>query len=250
MRRTLWLDNASQDAVELFWKLCGEVESFPRNLERSVALAMPVALVKLPRPELVDIESWIRRRGIPFHFDYPSRAVRGCLVAFGGKGLIFVDGADPDDERRFTLAHEVAHFLIDYWQPRQSAIKKLGPVIVEVIDAYRAPSVTERVYSLMNSTPIGVHINLLERDNRGVTSDVWRIEDRADKVALALLAPPAEVIALADLSPVRFEKRRAKMTSVLCDHFGLPLVIARGYSWSLLDAIDKGPSWIEGLRYG
>ncbi len=246
----MWLDNASQSAVDLFWELCNEMEPFPRNLERSIALALPVAIVKLPRLKLVDIESWIRRRGIPFHFDYPSRAVRGCLVAFGGKGLIFVDGADPDDERRFTLAHEVAHFVIDYWQPRQGAIGKLGPAIAQVIDGYRAPSVTERVYSLLTSMPIGIHIDLLERDRNSVTLDVWAVEDRADRIALTLLAPPAEVVARADLVATRFNQRRANMTSVLCDHFGLPHVIARGYSWFLLDAIGKGPSWIEGLRNG
>lgn len=243
----MWLDNVSQDAVNLFWQLCSEVEPFPRNLERSLALALPVALVKLPRLRLMDIESWIARRGIFFHFDSPSRAVRGCLIAFGGKGLIFVDGADPDDERRFTLAHEIAHFFLDCWQPRQRAIEKIGPAIVQVIDGYRLPNVNERVYSLLSSLPMGVQIDLLERDGNS-HPDIWKIEDRAVKVALALLAPPAEVIVRTDLSAAQFDPRRANMISILRDHFGLPLPIAHAYSWSLLDAIGKGPSWVEHFR--
>ena len=38
----VWLDTSGQDAVRSFWELCGEVEPFPRSLERSLALALPV----------------------------------------------------------------------------------------------------------------------------------------------------------------------------------------------------------------
>ncbi|CAG0947700.1 hypothetical protein ANRL1_04442 [Anaerolineae bacterium] len=244
----MWLDNDSQDAVDLFWQLCGESEPFPRTLERSILLALPIALIKLPRLRLIDIESWIKRRGIAFRFDYTSRLVRGCLVAFGGKGLIFVDGTDPDSERRFTLAHEVAHFLMDYWQPREHAIRKLGASIVEVIDGIRLPSVNERVYSLLSSVPTGVHVNLLDRDNSDASSDIWKIENRADKVALALLAPPDEVLVGINHFAAKFDQRHADIIALLESRFGMPASIASVYGWSLLEAVGKGPSWLEGMR--
>src|SRR5712692_3347921 len=107
----MWLDTVGQDAINLFWKLSGDIETYPRNLERSLAFALPVVLVKLPHLRLWDIERWLQARGVGYQFNCQSRAVCGCLVAFGGKGMIFVDGSDPDDERRFTLAHEIAHFM-------------------------------------------------------------------------------------------------------------------------------------------
>lgn len=107
----MWLDNASQEAVNLFWQRCGETENFPRTLERSIALALPLCLVKLARLKLNVIESWLARRRAPFQFNCQSRAVRGCLVAFGGQGLVFVDGADQVDEQRFTIAHTVTVLL-------------------------------------------------------------------------------------------------------------------------------------------
>jgi hypothetical protein len=247
----MWLDGEGQDAVNLFWQRCGEVEPFPRTLERSLALAFPVTLVKLPRLKLREVEGWLQRRGVAFQFGCQSRAVRGCLIAFGGEGLIFVDGADPDDERRFTLAHEIAHFLTDYWQPRQKAILKLGPGAAEVMDGFRPASVNERVQAVLASLPMGVQTDLMERDEgseANYTGKVWAIENRADRIALALLAPPEAVLAQLDLALPRFEQRQAAVETVLGEQFGLPPAVARAYSRSLLTAVGKGPSWVEAIR--
>jgi hypothetical protein len=246
----VWLDTSSQDAVRSFWELCGEVESFPRNLERSLALALPVTLVKLPKLMLHKVEGWLQRRGVAFQFSCCSRAVRGCLVAFGGEGLIFVDGSDPDDERRFTLAHEIGHFLVDYWQPRRRAESTLGHTITSVLDGARPPTVSERVHALLVQAPVGVHTSLMERDTNADSAKVWQIEDRADKVALALLAPPEEVLSRTELAAAQFEQRLFSATSVLRTDFGLPCSVASSYGRSLLVLAHRGSSWLEtlGLR--
>lgn len=248
----MWLDGESQKIISQFWELCGETEPFPRNLERSMALALPVTLIKLPRLKLREAEAWLQRRGVAFQFDCQSRAVRGCLVAFGGEGLIFVDGADPDDEQRFTLAHEMAHFMIDCWQPRQKAIQKFGPHIAEVIDGFRPASLDERVHAVLAHIPVGVQTDLMDRDESGEANpmgQIWAIENRADKIALALLAPPEAVIPRLDLSLLKFEQRQETATFVLREQFGLPVSVAAAYSRSLLTALGKGPSWTESIRF-
>ncbi|HZQ09243.1 MAG TPA: ImmA/IrrE family metallo-endopeptidase [Anaerolineae bacterium] len=35
--------------------------------------------------------------------------------------MIFLDGSDPANEQRITVAHEIAHFLVDYQMPRARA---------------------------------------------------------------------------------------------------------------------------------
>jgi Zn-dependent peptidase ImmA (M78 family) len=246
-----WLTNECADAVEFFWRSAGELEDYPRSLERATALALPVALVKIPHLQLKAIETWLRRRQVFFSFNCQNRYVHGCLVAYGGNGIIFIDGGDLADQMRFTLAHEIAHFLLDYWMPRQKAIQSLGPSIAEVMDGLRIPSLDERVRSLLSSIPIGIHTDLLEREESG--SDLnrtWKVEDQADKVALALLAPPQDVLPLTDFIDSNFEHRRTSIMTILQDVFGLPEAVAKAYGLGLLSAIGKGPSWAEtlGLR--
>jgi hypothetical protein len=247
----MWLDSTGQTAVNTFWQGCGELEPFPRSLERSLEFALPIKLVDdLSGLMLHDIEGWLKRRGVSFRFDCRSRAVRGCLVAAGGRGLIFIDGADPDDERRFTVAHETAHFIVDYWLARQTAIEKFGEQITDVFDGLRRASAKERLHSLIAGAGLGVYTKLIERGGAGdaVQSEVWEIEDRADRVALALLAPPDEVLASADVSAPGFEVRRACLEDVLCERFGLPKAAAFAYATSLLADTNRGPSWVESLR--
>lgn len=245
----MWLDNSSQDAVRLFWESCGETEPFPRSLERPIALALPVVLVKLPRLTLKDVEGWLSRRGAAFRFGCQSRPIRGCVIGYKGWGLIFVDGADADDERRFTVAHEAAHFMIDYWSPRQLAVQKMGQTITEVLDAMRGPTLSEQVHAMLAGASVEIYADLMERDelHGHVNSEVWAIEHRADRVALALLAPPEIVLEEPGVSAPRFADRRSAVRSALCGRFGLPASLAASYSWALLVDAGLGPSWVESV---
>jgi hypothetical protein len=248
----MWLDSASQDLVDEFWQNYGGLEHFPRDLERPLAFALPVTLVKLPKLRLRDVEAWLQRRKARFTFDCQSRAVRGCLIAFRGNGVIFLDGTDPDDEKRFTLAHEIAHFMVDYWWPRQNTIKKLGDQIADVLDGLRQPTITERIHAILDNIPIGVHTDLMERNRRldDISGTLWSIEDRADRIALSLLAPPAAVMKEADLSSMLYDTRYAMLSDLLCEKFGLPVGVAKPYSQVLLTDHGRGLSWLEsiGLR--
>ena len=241
-------DNASQEAVKLFWKRCGETESFPRSLERSIALALPLSVIKLPHLRLTDVEEWLASRNLTFQFCCRSRAVRGCIVAFGGEGLIFIDGADPPDEQRYTLAHEVAHFMADYWLPRQRARETLGPEVLDVFDGFRPPTVKERVHSVLAQTTVGIYTDLMSREEISVGGNQWESEHRADRIALALLAPRDVVLAEADTSLPSFDQRFGTVTTLLRQRFGLPPNVADSYGRLLLVSKGRGPSWVEGLR--
>lgn len=245
----MWLDGASQAVVERFWQQGSGDEHYPRDIERAVPLALSVALVKLPSLELRGVEDWLSERGRAFRFNCRSRSVRGCLLAYGGRGFIFVDYADPEDERRFTVAHEAAHFLSDYLLLRERACAKFGPRIAEVFDGKRSPTVAERVGALLTDAPLGVYTKLMERDQAGSAGGaVYRIEDRADRIALALLAPPEEVLAEADTSSPTFAARHQSVTRLLRERFGLPAPAAEVYARSLLESVGRGASWVESLR--
>jgi hypothetical protein len=234
---------------QIFWRRCGDEESFPRTLERSVALALPIALVKLPTLTLSSIESWLRGRGIGYSFNCPNRSLRGCLLAWQGRGVIFVDGTDPVDQMRFTIAHEVAHFL-DYLVSLETAWRQCGNGIGEVIDGARRPNVTERLIATLAGIDLGVYMTLMERDylTGDLVTGAIRIENRADAIALALLAPQTEVLARLDRSITGFAQKVANGTEVLEQTFGLPSVIARKYARKLIGGNGHGDSMARNLR--
>lgn len=243
-----WLDSESQDAIDLFWLSAGVSEDFPRTLERSLALALPVALVKLPHLRLKDVEHWLRTRSVPFSFNCHSRAMRGCLVAFAGQGVVFVDGADHADEQRVSVAHEIAHFLLDYWLPRQRAAARFGPQILEAFDGQRALTITERVSGVLQGAMLGVHTDLMERVTSSDLDRTWRIENRADRVAMALLAPSEDILSQLDHSTPDYPTRLNSLASILHSSYGLPDHVSRSYAAELLHSCGSGPSWVESLR--
>lgn len=246
----MFLDQTSQDAIEEFWRNAGRHQEFPVQFERAIAFALPIAVVKVPHLRLIDIESWLQRRQTRFSFDTRTRAVRGCLVAYAGKGVIFIDACDPLNEQRLTLAHEVAHFMLDYSRPRSNAIAKLGSAVTAALDGLRPPTLDERVNAILTGVPLNLYWHLIERNSSGEAGNdiVWQIETRADKMAMVLLAPPAQVLARADLNAPAYEDRFESVLTVLTQVFDLPGPMAGQYAHGLLEAVRKGPSWIESFR--
>jgi hypothetical protein len=229
------------ELVRGFWDEVGSLEAFPRELRRSIARTLPVSVVLLPRLRLEGMRAWLRENGIVCPCDERDRPLRACLVACHGYGLIFLDGTDADDEQRFSLAHELAHFLRHYRQPRRLACRRLGKQVEAVFDGERAPTPQERLHSLLKNAPLGFHLHLMQRGPRREVPDtaVARAEEEADWVAYELLAPAADVLSRA--GPVRGDAGRARLTEVLRTAFGLPAEQAANYGRLLLPLVWEDP---------
>src|SRR5262249_6861344 len=151
---------------------------------------------KLPRLGLEELRRWLALRGVTLTRASGFHPLRGALIARAGRGLVFLDGSDSDDERRFSLAHEVAHFLYDYLDPRKRALCALGDPISEVLDGRRVPRPEERLSALLRDVELGIYAHWMERSPDGAvtTAAVLAGEDRADRLALELLAPSRHVL--------------------------------------------------------
>lgn len=239
----LWV---SELAAE-FWAAAGAEEPFPRQLLRPALRALQLDVVQLPALSVAGVLDWLRRRRVALPLVGPDRALRGCLVAGRGHGVIFIDGDDRSEEQRFSLAHEVAHFLRDYLQPRRRAEARIGPQVRAVFDGERPPTPEERLHGLLGAVKVGFHTHLMARDPAGRPDEATTASERdADRLACELLAPAAAVLARLASSPKGDPYRF--LVRVLGEEFGLPEAPARRYAAWLVPSPAAGNPLLRRLR--
>jgi IrrE N-terminal-like domain len=212
------------EAADYFWAVAGSPPAPPRDLTLPALRGLVIDEQVMPGLSIGAIQAWLSRRGCEIKFDEQDRRLRGCLTAVGGSAIIFIDGADCAAEHRFTFAHELAHFLLDYLLPRQRAIELLGASILEVLDGLRPPTETERIDAAINACPLGLHYHLLDRRER--TGHVSAVESHADQLAWELLAPDEELAC-------RFSAKSISAVDLcaeLIHDFGLPTPEAARYA--------------------
>lgn len=228
-----WLDRA----VERFWSESAPASGFPRDLHLPILLNLPLAIIEIEGLSVASLDQWLNRHRLPELTAIADRPLRGCLTAYAGVGVIFVDRSDDADERRLSLAHEAGHFLVDYLMPRETVIAR-RPDLLDILDGERSPTDAEQFGALLSDVPIGFHSHLLERDVHGghLSSVTTGIEDRAERMALELLAPLRDVLAQANRADV------ADLAHVLRDGFGLPAGVATRYATHIHAARPGRPS--------
>lgn len=242
-------------AAHEYWGSLGGWPHPSPDLARTVAMTLPLDVVTLCGLSIATVDTWLVQRGVAFPFSCADRPLHGLLLVQSGAGIVFIDGRDEERERRFSLAHEVAHFLRHYYAPRLRVLRVFGPELLDVLDGVRAPTAEERISGALIGVPLGTDLHLIER---GVAGDidrlsVWNAEDEADVLAVELLAPAAEV--LQRVTTVRTEGRSyggrlADFEGLLRGEFGLPDRIAAAYARHLLARTGHSPSVFEewGLR--
>jgi hypothetical protein len=189
--------------------------------------------------------AWLEQNGIAHGFSGADRRLRGCLATYSGHGILFFDDDDPEDEQRFTLAHELAHFLRDYSLPRQFASDRLGAGALAVLDRERAATADERLGALLGRVPLSLQLHLMDRQGSWSPGEVAESEWCADRLACELLAP-AEHIRAAFLeapppSVHDLDKR-------LREYYGLPAAQAAWYARQLRDSPPASEPWLVALR--
>lgn len=220
-----------------FWARARQEEPFPRNLRQAIARAVPLSVVFLPKLSVRAVLQWLAKSGLVCELPGKDRPLRACLVARSGHGVALIDGSDGESEQRFSIGHELAHFLRDYWSVRRRILKRLGGDALQVLDGERAPTPQERFHALLRDVTLGFHLHLMERDDDGnpPASSIAQAELDADRLAYELLAPAEHVLG-------NFDRRKfEQLVHRLGDFYGLPGAQARDYAEILLPPMRTDP---------
>lgn len=235
MNVPLW----ARDLARAFWAQAGLDEPFPRSLRRAVPLAVPLNIDDVPNLTLRKALEWLAEQGLDWPVAPDDQFLHGVLFACRGQGFALVEANDTPAERRFTLAHELAHFLRHYLHPRDRAVHLLGEGALEVLDGDRGPSLSERLHSVLHKVPVGHHTHLLARTCK--EEKRARAEEEADLLACELLAPRDAVLA-------DFGGDLGALTSRLTQEYGLPRRQAVAHAVRLLGLPEARHPLVEGLR--
>lgn len=222
--------------------------AFPRDLLGLIPMRLPLTFVGITGLTTSALREWLGRRRISYASDGPHRRLHGALVARGGRGIVFIDSTDEVAEQQLTAAHETAHFLEDHLRPRQKALDTFGEIIRPVLDGRRAPTREESISSVLNRVPLGTHVHLMARNRTGsiCSWDIEEREQRADRLALELLAPAKVALRLLRQS-ASVSDPVMDAAILLAEAFDLPLSAARSYAALLLDSGRPRPKLSERL---
>ena len=217
------------------------------DVQSFVAWAAPLAVVALPELRITVAHGWLAERGVALGFGNKDRPLRGLLLAWRGSGLIFVDGSIPMADRRFTVAHELGHFLLDYMEPRGQVLRR-DPDLLEVIDGHRLSTTEDRARAVLDGLPLGVHTHLLDRDPHGHgTWEMERGEDLSSRFALELLSPWNSARAIVGQVPnnLTWEARLEEATRLIESRFQLPSDVARTRARTILESAGMGTGFFD-----
>ena len=241
-------ESETRKLAGLFWKRVGKRVPYPRELWMPIQRAFPVSIRQIQDLSVSVVYRELGSLGYNETSVIPDRQLRGCLVAFKGTGIIFLDASDPPAEKRYSLAHEAAHFIIDHWEPRSAVAREITPESVEVFDGEREPTVAERFKGITRGVMIRPYEHFMDRSADGHIriSPVLLAEDKADRLALELLAPASMVIRGHRISGVPASEENLSMA--LADKIGLPHSVAAPYARFLVSKYVPEPSLRE--RFG
>ncbi|MDI3315945.1 MAG: hypothetical protein QJR12_17235 [Mycobacterium sp.] len=217
-----------------------------RDVQAAVVWTSPAMVVSLKQLHLAAVNEWLEERGVP---PLPDGVgwLRGLLIAWRGHAAIFVDGTLPEPERRFTLAHEHGHLLLDYFVPRQRVMRD-APELLDVIDGHRLPTDADRARAILARVPLGVHTHMLHRDDHGGAAETTlRAEEGASIYALELLAPWDDVLNMLRAKPLRgtYSECVAAAAAELAEAFDIPAEAAQVRATGALAALGIRPGFFD-----
>ena len=228
----------------------------PYDIAKAAKLILPLQVIEIAGLDLEKIRQWLRHRNLVDTIDdieAGNRTVHGFILTQRGSGLIFVDSEDLEAEQRFTIAHEVSHFLIDHKIPRQKIISRFGDRLEKIMDGELPLKRSDELFALIKGADIHQRTRSIENDGDGSFRSWINFiaENEADGLALELLAPQQAVVSeiLSGKKSLPHQVFTVRCRKLLEQRYGLPTHVAQQYAAELAYFVTNGTSLLRKLGY-
>lgn len=213
-----------EQCAAVFWEPIPHRNHFPRDLEQYLSIYYAASIESLPKLTVQRVQEWLSENGFPSTYSPNDRRLDGCIIAQKGHAILFLDDALPLDERRMIIAHETAHFWLDYELPRRRMKQRYGAAGMQILDKERPAHTVEVLLAAATSSPIEEFYHYHFKESKHETE----IEQRANTLACLLIAPSREVLARATKCRIARDDK-SKWLELLHQGFGMPENWARSY---------------------
>lgn len=234
-----------------FWSTVDQVYRENFDILGAVETSLTIDLIQLQKLSLRKIQDWLDARKINIAIDAIDRDLHGALLIKAGSVCMFVEEAGDEIQQRFTIAHEVSHFLLDYQIPLERALLQFGAEIEEVLNGNQKATRSQLVTSMINGVNLEPYSFLIEKTGNGsfLSWSNFNAENEADYLALELLAPRTKVIneAIASATLLTYSQFKRKSQEILKDKYRIPSEVAHQYASELAYLVTNGPSFLDKL---
>jgi len=237
--------------ADWFWKRAGGRPGFPVDISYAAMCALEVYVEEVDYLTVVTAASRIEGVGIGPHDGIGGRRIHGCLAVGRRGAAILVEKNDDEAQKRFTIAHECAHFILEVRMNQERARIRLGHDFSGLLRGLREATPIERIDARLHNVRSDALLHFMDRTATGGygCGRIHEAECLADDLAVEILAPRVELIeSLSSFGPMGFSESLSAARRIAERRFGLPETIAKWYANRVVWQLKGGPSAAE--RFG
>ena len=242
------LDASDEYLATWFWKRAGGRQGFPADVGYAAMSALEVYI-----EEVANLTTRVAASRTGRDCEVVERALHGCIVVNRAGVGILLEKSDDEAQKRFTVAHEAAHYILEVRQLRERAVERMGRDFARVLYGQRKATPTERIDAWLRNVRSDEFVHFMDRapDGGYGCARTGKAECGADDLALEILAPRSDMKeALSSLGRMSFAKSLSAARRIAEDRYGLPGPIADMYASRVVWQMRGGPSSAERFGFG
>ena len=153
--------------ADWFWKRAGGRPDFPADIGYAAMCALEVYVEEVGDLTTFTAASRIEGVGIRIPDGNSERRIHGCLVVGRRGAAILVEKSDDAAQKRFTIAHECAHFILEVRTDQERAAIRLGHDFSGVLHGHREATPIERLDARLHNIRSDALVHFMDRTATG-----------------------------------------------------------------------------------